>query len=259
MSAHCGGSFSERSACSPTRVPRLAVPNPRLLNATATLRLVLQRRNRSSADRRAGTPIAPFGPLGPCKPSCEPRRSGIIIRVSGVRVPPPASEVPASWYFLRRTGTRNVFRVSGRKGRDLAPARDAVRGALTIVSLACPPDWRVVRRWAWGCGCASAVAVGDACGAQLEPKRGSRALASVRDCRSAGGATRVARSSSGAGGCWPLLETPVSVRLRERARLVWRSVTGARLCVAIFGTRHCKSLMLPGPATRRGRLRADAR
>jgi hypothetical protein len=44
--------------------------------------------------------------------SLEPKRRGIIIRVSGVRVPPPAWEVPANRHFARSMDTRNTFRVS---------------------------------------------------------------------------------------------------------------------------------------------------
>jgi hypothetical protein len=51
-------------------------------------------------------------PPAPANGAAEPKRPGIIIRVSGVRVPPPASEAPANWCFLRRLDTRNQFRVS---------------------------------------------------------------------------------------------------------------------------------------------------
>ena len=46
--------------------------------------------------------LSPFGPPAPSNPAAEPKRSGIIIRVSGVRVPPPASEVPGNRGFQRK-------------------------------------------------------------------------------------------------------------------------------------------------------------
>jgi DNA-directed RNA polymerase specialized sigma24 family protein len=57
---------------------------------------------------------SPASPLPRAPQSrCVEWGSGIIIRVSGVRVPPPASERPANREFVGCTDTRNVFRVSG--------------------------------------------------------------------------------------------------------------------------------------------------
>ena len=46
-------------------------------------------------------------PPAPVLGSVEPKRRGIIIRVSGVRVPPPALEVPANRCFPPASGQRN--------------------------------------------------------------------------------------------------------------------------------------------------------
>jgi len=51
--------------------------------------------------------------------SVEPKRCGIIIRVSGVRVPPPASEVPANRCFLRNSGAAESFRESPAARRSI--------------------------------------------------------------------------------------------------------------------------------------------
>ena len=55
----------------------------------------------------------PFScPPAPSNGAVEPKHSGIIIRVSGVRVPPPAWEVPANGWFLRWQDIAMSFRVS---------------------------------------------------------------------------------------------------------------------------------------------------
>jgi hypothetical protein len=69
----------------------------------------------------------------------EPKRSGIIICVSGVRVPPPACEVPANRLVLALLpgeGTRGMIPwVQPPGSRDLALAREVPGATLTIV---CP-------------------------------------------------------------------------------------------------------------------------
>jgi len=56
--------------------------------------------------------VSPLCPPARVLGSVEPTSCGIIIRVSGVRVPPPASEVPARRYFPQAEGHAERFRVS---------------------------------------------------------------------------------------------------------------------------------------------------
>jgi hypothetical protein len=95
--------------------------------------------------RRQAVQMCPLScPPARANPAAEPKRAGIIIRVSGVRVPPPACEAPA---------IRPVFALlpaNGTRGINLRVHREAVSSRLSAVSTipggvhscppACPPD-----------------------------------------------------------------------------------------------------------------------
>jgi hypothetical protein len=98
--------------------PACAAPSGTVQRAVsplpASLRLRYPRTAHTPAEVRSGTsagsdretaaepaPVAAhscplFGPPAPSNPAVEPKHSGIIIRVSGVRVPPPASRFRAN-------------------------------------------------------------------------------------------------------------------------------------------------------------------
>jgi hypothetical protein len=122
------------------------------------------RGTRDSA-RQGSAILSPFVPRGPDFGSVEPRSSGLVIRVSGVRVPPPASEVPGNQHFLAPEDMRNL---SGCKAgavwlwrvRRCGRADNCVRPRV-------PPDRPVISVDLGLWRAARALSVGDACGIQL--------------------------------------------------------------------------------------------
>ena len=73
--------------------------------------------------------------LSPFKRRCRAKRSGIIIRVSGVRVPPPASGSAVNRLSSGAARCVEVTRNdSACRRRDSAPVRARARPVLTIVS-----------------------------------------------------------------------------------------------------------------------------
>ena len=74
-----------------------------------------------------------------------------MIRVSGVRVPPPACEASALRHCPRPTDTRNAFRVPPLRIRNLAALRGAGRGALTVMSPGLSPRQHAREPSAWNC------------------------------------------------------------------------------------------------------------